>query len=62
MERKRQKEEREAEKQRIRQIKEVNRVRGDKIELCRELTLDVSNLLNKTIIDIGSFSGARSPD
>ena len=52
MERKRQKEEREAEKQRLKQIQEVNKIKYDKLELCRELILDVSNdSLKETLID-----------
>src|ERR1700753_3913006 len=52
MERKRQKEEREAEKQKLKQIQEVNKIRSDKFELCRELILDISNdLSEKHIVD-----------
>jgi crossover junction endonuclease EME1 len=52
LERKRQKEEREAEKQRLKQIQEVNKIKYDKLELCRELILDISNNLSeKTLVD-----------
>ncbi|PKY37327.1 hypothetical protein RhiirA4_493476, partial [Rhizophagus irregularis] len=52
LERKRQKEEREAEKKRLKQIQEVNKIKGNKLEICRELIVDVSNdLSSKSLVD-----------
>ncbi|CAG8435963.1 uncharacterized protein OCT59_010764 [Rhizophagus irregularis] len=52
LERKRQKEEREAEKKRLKQIQEVNKIKGNKLEICREIIVDVSNdLSSKSLVD-----------
>jgi crossover junction endonuclease EME1 len=52
LERKRQKEEREAEKKRLKQIQEVNKIKGNKLEICKELIVDISNdFSSKTLID-----------